>query len=1088
MISDEENSVGMQQSRLGGWAVLSVALAVGVLSSCSRSEENGEMTASDSAEEKLSESGMAEVDAVEPGESSAAVVTPATTTPHRTDLAVAAAALPGPPQIGSGHFNGHRESVVMRFSPIRALSVSSDGLFVGVVRRVNQNGDLLQVWDVDAGQLIHANYEPLGVTAVAFGPEGRSLAYGAGDASVVLQPLPTGPASRWKSHRLTIGDLTFSPDGKQLASFGHDNRLIVWDVARATAVAEATDANTRFALQVKFTGPDRLWTRSNDGLVRWYDFKAHALMLSQEVKLPDALRVTAADDARLYGFKPDQSLLIVDAATGREIPGPTVGSAVRTTASGSLPLLGQVTAISVASASHDVAVCTTAGELTLWTGGDPARAKTWTLGTKPVVTLAGDPNGRVWAICTAGGGLLVFDRDHPETPQSFEPEETGTSEPSVAPRFSRDGTVVAALRDPQTVVLSEIATGLTRQRITRPHSSENSPEAIVTSLLPGSKAAVYCGTSAGAVEVLQTEQNASPSTVSVAQSAITALAESPDGQHLLVGAADGATTWMDPAQATLQKLHRAHAARIGAADISASGRWGATGSDDHTVVLWDVATQSPHLTLRGHESPVQSVAFSQDSGWLVSGDQRGHFALWEVATGRQIWSAELRDALVQRRADPATGIEVWTPQAASSELFGPIVSGRVSSSQRVDEAAESSKAESDVPVGEARPASPETEGPAVSARDRGIVALTFSRDQRLLAVGTASGYTQTFDLIGRRELSPVFHQSPIGDLAFSTDVASLLVATWAGDVTRWRRAPDPPQLLAAHQGRVHFAALDSSGRRAVTGGVDKTLRVWDVDHGALVETFENDGEAVATGALSPDGRRAVTCGYGSGVVFWDLVAKTRLGKRFGHAKRVHALAFSADGNTAASGGDDRTVRVWDFATQKTRHVISHDAAVRFIAFTPDGEKLLTATIDPRSWQFPARLHLWETSTGKSVTEFSGHRVAVTGAAFSADGRELTSCGADGQVCRWNTTSGEMLTDTFRPNGLSHAGLVCGGQCLVMRRFNDGISIDNASSLARMAELDVPTRAVSDLNVARGGNRIIAGTEEGTVYVWSLNHE
>ncbi|WLD12873.1 WD40 repeat domain-containing protein [Planctellipticum variicoloris] len=968
----------------------------------------------------------------------------------------------------------------MRFSPMRALRVSSDGTYVGVVRRVNQNGDLLQVWDVAAGQLIHAIYEPLGVTAVAFAPESRSLAYGAGDASVILQPLPTGAASRWKSHRLTIGDLAFSPDGTQLASFGHDNRLIVWDVARATAIAEATDANARFALQVKFAGEDRLWTRSNDGLIRWYDFKAHTLVLSQEVKLPaDALRVAAADDARLYGFQPGQSLLIVDAATGREIPGPTVGSADQ---------LGGVTAIAVASASHDVAVCTTAGELTLWTGGDPARTKSWTLGTKLVVALAGDPNGRVWSICTAGGGLLVFDRDHPETPQWFEPEETGTFESSVAPRFSHDGTVVASLRDPQTVVLSEIASGLTRQRITRPHSGENSPVAMVTSLLPGRKAVVYCGTSAGAVEVLQTEQNASPSTVTVAQSAITALAESPDGQHLLVGAADGATIWIDPAQASRRKLHRAHAARIGAAEISASGRWGATGSDDTTVVLWNATTQSQHLTLRGHEYPVQSVAFSPDSGWLVSGDQRGHFILWEAPTGRQIWSATLRDALVQRRADPATGTEVWTPQAAFSEFFGPNFSGGVRDPQQADEAAEPSKTDSDMPVGDAQPASREMEDPAVSARGRGIVALAFSRDQRVLAVGTSSGYTQTFDLIGRRELSPVFHQSPIGDLVFSTDVASLLVATGAGDVTRWRRAPDPPRLLAAHRGRVHFAALDSTGRRAVTGGVDKTLRVWDVDQGALVEPFENDGEAVATGALSPDGRRAVTCGYGSGVVFWDLVAMARLGKRFGHAKRVHALAFSADGNTVASGGDDRTVRVWDFATQKTRHVISHDAAVRFIAFTPDGDKLLTATIDPRSWQFPARLRLWETSTGRSVMEFSGHRVAVTGAAFSADGRELTSCGADGQVCRWNTTSGELLSDTFRPNGLSHAGLVCGGQCLVMRRFNDGISVDHASSLARLAEIDVSTRAVSDLNVAGRGNRIIAGTEEGAVYVWSLNHE
>src|SRR5690606_896234 len=126
-----------------------------------------------------------------------------------------------------------------------------------------------------------------------------------------------------------------------------------------------------------------------------------------------------------------------------------------------------------------------------------------------------------------------------------------------------------------------------------------------------------------------------------------------------------------------------------------------------------------------------------------------------------------------------------TPQAAFSEFFGPNFSGGVRDPQQADEAAEPSKTDSDMPVGDAQPASREMEDPAVSARGRGIVALAFSRDQRVLAVGTASGYTQTFDLIGRRELSPVFHQSPNGDLVFSADVASLLVATGAGDVTRW---------------------------------------------------------------------------------------------------------------------------------------------------------------------------------------------------------------------------------------------------------------------------------------------------------------
>jgi hypothetical protein len=43
-------------------------------------------------------------------------------------------------------------------------------------------------------------------------------------------------------------------------------------------------------------------------------------------------------------------------------------------------------------------------------------------------------------------------------------------------------------------------------------------------------------------------------------------------------------------------------------------------------------------------------------------------------------------------------------------------------------------------------------------------------------------------------------------------------------------------------------------------------------------------------------------------------------------------------------------------------------------------------------------------------------------------------------------------------------------------------------LTPVSEFDVPTRSIGDLNVASRGNRIIAGTEEGSVFVWSLDNE
>lgn len=645
------------------------------------------------------------------------------------------------------------------------------------------------------------------------------------------------------------------------------------------------------------------------------------------------------------------------------------------------------------------------------------------------------------ALATSLGGTLIVAGTQ-SSRSDAELRGSGFADESLlAPRVAAGGATLVSLKDARTVLLSEIAAGLPRQRLSRPVQEAN--PAVVT-VLCANKESAFCGTSAGTVEVLRPAPQTA-ATIPVTRDAVTALAASPRNDLLLAGDSSGSIAWIVPAKSAVQTAP-AHSGPILSVAFSPEGGWAATASSDLTVGVWDVASRSLRHTLKGHEHPVGAIAFSPDGEWLVSGDAKGRLIRWRVAAGEKVASYAFRTGLISTRAPTAADLTI--------------------SPNLDDEEAERAGIHS----------------------DDGITAIAISRDQTLLAAGAASGYTQTFDLEHGTELSPIFQGSAVTDVAFADDGSSLLVATRSGNVSRWWRAPDPPRLLTGHQGSVRFAAVDAAGRRAVTGGVDRQLRVWDVEQRSLVRTLDNRGEAIATGALSPDGQRAATSGYGSGITLWNLAEMKPLGKRYGHKKRVWWLDFAPDGAFFASGSDDQTARIWEFSSQKLKHTLEHDAPVHFVRYSPDGTKLVTSTLDPRGWQFPARLRLWNAATGKPLIEFRGHHMTVNSAVFSPDGSELTSCGADGQVCRWKVATGERLSDASRPHGLSHAGLLAQGSLLVMRRFSTGVFIDRAGSLTRMSEFDVPTRSIGDLNVSSQGDRIIAGTDEGAVYVWSLRHD
>jgi WD40 repeat protein len=111
-------------------------------------------------------------------------------------------------------------------------------------------------------------------------------------------------------------------------------------------------------------------------------------------------------------------------------------------------------------------------------------------------------------------------------------------------------------------------------------------------------------------------------------------------------------------------------------------------------------------------------------------------------------------------------------------------------------------------------------------------------------------------------------------------------------------------------------AFAPKGRRVVSGGNDRTVRVWEVASGKEVHSLKGHANAIIGVAFSPDGRKILSASsqYQTADQFirlWDGESGREL-QSFGGSgtDSIRCLAFSPDGRSVLAGDTDQSLRLW----------------------------------------------------------------------------------------------------------------------------------------------------------------------------------
>jgi len=924
-----------------------------------------------------------------------------------------------------GHIN---HAVTLAFSPDNKILASA------------ANDNMIFLWNVETGKRLAVLFDDSNsrYDSLAFSPDGKILALGSNDRTITFWDVETRKVlGKPFSAENGLTNLAFSPDGNLLASSSsnRDNSKIqLWNVKTRTLQGELLSKHNPLKsfpnyIDVTFS-PDgkTIATAGSQDKIIWLwnvETKKQVAKLSDDNHL-GFHSITFSPDGNILASKTRGHVILWDVKTRKMLKKISLYERNYNLS------INYFNSLSFSADGNNL-VFSNLNSITWWNVDDRIVQLSKSLLLNPnesFKAVAFSPYGNIFAysidnvfIEKTDTSVKLFLSSRKKLKNNSLLKLDNNLIKSVV--FSQDGKTLAyttdntvILWDDNTVILWDIKTRTTIAKLLNDNSG--SIECIAFS--PNSKTIAY-GTSIGNIKLwdVETEKSTGEFLTHNSGYAVNSIIFSPDGKTIASGSEDSTVIlWDVKTRKQLGKPLSDPSGPVYSLSYSPYGNILASGNGYGTIILWDVHKRKPigKLLTDNHFNAVKSVAFSPNGKIIASGNDEGLVKLWDFETRKQLGEPlASHDSSITHVSFSPDGnilasasdykIRLWNVETRNPINDLLLINNVYSFAFSPDGKIIASGGKHGVRLFSYLKNRKKTFQKGLKSLDfniyidarffrNNIQSIKFSPDRNTIAFVIYDDNTVILLDLKTKELvmkSLPDYSGVISNVAFSPN-GNLFAWSSQKDHNCKLWSMETKEIILEYFDCPNTMAFSSDGKILITNNRfflknnRFSLKLWNIETKKIIKEING----IRDFTLSPDGKTIGLWSDGyKGVKLWNIDTMKYISEPLASSQEIALLALSPDANILALANKNNNIILWDVKTGKAigEPLFGHNNKIKSIIFSPDGKTL--ASLDY------SNVILWDVETRTQLGEPFAVNTDYSVINFSLDGNTLIFIGSNGSV-------------------------------------------------------------------------------------------